>query len=77
MNTCATCQYFSESSCHRYPPVVASYAESRRDEYSQMSVETYTRSEFPNVLPTEWCGEWRKLNDDDDILTKIIQVKLS
>jgi len=39
--------------------VVVGYVESKRDEYSQMSVETYTRSEFPNVLPTEWCGEWK------------------
>lgn len=57
MNTCSTCQYFHESSCHRYPPVVVGYVESKRDEYSQMSVETYTRSEFPHVLPEEWCGE--------------------
>ena len=30
MNTCTTCRYFSNSSCHRYPPKVVSYTESER-----------------------------------------------
>lgn len=71
MNTCATCQYFRESSCRRYPPTVVGYVETRRDEYSQTSVDTSTNSEFPAVLPTEWCGEWKNDAQNADVFAAI------
>lgn len=39
------------------PPQQVSYAETKRDEYSQVHVETYSCTEFPETLATEWCGE--------------------
>lgn len=33
------------------------YVETNRDAYSQVHVETCTRSEFPETLAKEWCGE--------------------
>ena len=45
------------------PPQQVSYVETKRDEYSQVHVETYSRTEFPETLATEWCGEWQT-NDE-------------
>jgi hypothetical protein len=39
------------------PPQKVAYVETKRDAYSQVHVETYTRTEFPETLATEWCGE--------------------
>lgn len=65
MNTCTTCQYFSNSSCHRYPPKAVSYTESERKgsngEYHD-EIETYTNSEHPSVTAADWCGEWADKN---------------
>lgn len=58
MNTCATCLYHNNGECHRYPPTVVAYTET--DNKSEPGIEAYTRSEFPSVLPTKWCGEWKE-----------------
>lgn len=59
--TCATCKLYDNECCRRYPPQVVSYVETfaKRgvSDGPVAGVETYTRSESPSVLPTDWCGE--------------------
>lgn len=68
MNTCSTCQYFDESSCHRYPPVVVAYVEAAKGQATYTNTET----EFPQVLPTEWCGEWKSKPITEEDAKKMI-----
>jgi hypothetical protein len=69
MKTCSTCRYFSENSCHRYPPTVVSYVDSSYDRVmEQDSISTSTNSEYPSVQPTNWCGEHRHTPETDPAL---------
>lgn len=60
--SCSSCAFWRAASktsgqCRRCPPQVVAYVETNRDAYSQVHVETCTRSEFPETLAKEWCGE--------------------
>lgn len=58
---CVTCHFFVKQSrldggwCHRYPPQIIATG-NFQEGYGELSCETY----FPNVGPTEWCGEYQK-----------------
>lgn len=63
--TCETCRFWDKDSptkgtCHRYPPTVITITESKAEgsvgEYRE-AVDSFSTSEFPDTLATEWCGE--------------------
>jgi hypothetical protein len=67
---CVNCNYWRKQSvesgeCRRRAPQVVAYTESQtkgeHGEYRE-SVDSYTRSEWPNTLAEEWCGEYEPLN---------------
>ena len=45
---CATCKFWQEQRCHRYPPVLT-HTE------SEMGIEI---AQFPHTGPGYWCGEY-------------------
>ena len=49
---CENCQFFDRGTCHRYPPQLdqVKYYEGDYD-------DSYWY--FPEVAPTDWCGEWQ------------------
>lgn len=63
---CMNCKYWLKQSvesgkCRRRSPQVVAHTESQtkgeHGEYRE-SVDTYTRSEWPTTLASEWCGEY-------------------
>ncbi len=58
-DTCQTCLYFKSNECLRYPPQVVAYTETSPVSGNMENIDTYSRSEWPSVLPDNWCGEWR------------------
>ncbi len=82
MNTCSTCLYHAKGECHRYPPTVVAYTETKRTtgDYGHVhhsaEIDTYTRSEFPAVLATEWCGEWKEKLRNVSILKRAEELAL-
>lgn len=48
--TCATCFNYRDGYCHKYPPQLYPVT----DEYGR----TFSNSQWPEVGPTEWCGQW-------------------
>lgn len=55
-HSCGRCVFFNgeHSECHRYPPVV-----------TFMDNGCVRYSVFPNVMPHQWCGEFRRHGSDD------------
>jgi len=54
MNACATCLYWHQTSCRRFPPQVYG----KVVKYATIGeIETHPRTEFPTTTADEWCGE--------------------
>lgn len=61
--TCADCAFFNHDSCRRYPPtVIAEVHTQHANENRGQSEEVYsiTSSQWPEVGPTDWCGEHQR-----------------
>jgi len=56
-NTCATCLYWHQTSCRRFPPQVVASNSKELDEYSHPYLTTLLQTEFPTTTADEWCGE--------------------
>ena len=68
---CSKCKFWKTNSgtsgeCHRRAPQVVPYTESKTTgepgEYRE-SVDSYARTEWPETLSAEWCGEYEHQND--------------
>ena len=57
---CATCRFFQENHCHRFPPTVhASQIKTEKGILVEF-VDNVTKveSKYPYVTKKDWCGEW-------------------
>lgn len=68
---CSKCKFWKTNSgtsgeCHRRAPQVVAYTESKTTcdcgEYREV-VDSHTRTEWPETLAAEWCGEYEHQND--------------
>jgi len=48
---CMFCKFYKDSQCRRFPPQVVTYIEIN---------DSYTCTEFPQMAPNEWCGEYKR-----------------
>jgi hypothetical protein len=51
---CRDCLHFDGAACRRLPPTWAPWPTDNQHPVLYMPVAS-----FPNVKPTDWCGEWR------------------
>lgn len=57
--TCGNCEWFDDERCHKNPPqMVGGIDENGRIDW---------HSDWPDVAPTDWCGQWRKSDEPDPI----------
>ncbi len=72
MNTCATCLYWHQTSCHRYPPIAL-----EKNRYTSNGVvgDTIIIARFPTTTADEWCGEWRDKDQDANVFDTLAKLQ--
>ena len=62
LDNCGNCYFQSNGKCRRNPPVIVMSFENLNSSWNGdfMGMEVTHTTDFPDVLETNWCGEYKR-----------------